>query len=483
MTKSRFIALSLFVDAILVNVGFVCAFALRFAGHLPEFNFRPYVVLAPLVTLVYLAVCYINELYEPERVENEWAVVRAVLAAVTVGTLLFSAIAFFAGPAFSSIARVVIILSWFTVSALLVSWRLLFLRFSAITWPEQRVLLLGEGPLGRELATELDRRAKWGYRVVGFVSAGVLEGTGVFESVDVPANDGTPTSAAAPESTNAPASVDAPGHPVLGQISDITRIIAENDVDRLIITSPVAIRELVEDLVLAREISITIDVVPRLYEVFISSVDGMVGDIPLMQITRKSVPAWLSTAKRMADVVGAVALFAVLSPVLLAAAAAVLVSMGWPVIFAQERVGRELKPFRMYKFRTMIRDAESASGPVLAKKDDVRVTPLGRVLRRSRIDELPQLVNILRGEMSFVGPRPERPYFVERHLAEIPGYHERFRVAPGVTGFAQVMGGYATTPERKLKYDLIYLYHQSLTTDMQIVVETLRVVLTGRGAQ
>ncbi len=137
----------------------------------------------------------------------------------------------------------------------------------------------------------------------------------------------------------------------------------------------------------------------------------------------------------------------------------------------------------MYKLRTMIKDAEKLTGPVLAEEDDPRITRVGRFLRRSRIDELPQIFNILSGDMSFVGPRPERPFFVEQFVAEIPGYRERFSIKPGVTGLAQVSGGYATTPERKLKYDLIYMYHQNLAMDVQIVAETLRVVLTGRGAR
>ena len=120
---------------------------------------------------------------------------------------------------------------------------------------------------------------------------------------------------------------------------------------------------------------------------------------------------------------------------------------------------------------------------MLAEENDARVTAVGRLLRRFRIDEIPQLVNILKGEMSFVGPRPERAFFVEQYIAETPGYRERFNVKPGVTGLAQVSGGYATTPERKLKYDLIYMYHQTLAMDAQIVAETLRVVLTGRGAR
>jgi lipopolysaccharide/colanic/teichoic acid biosynthesis glycosyltransferase len=130
----------------------------------------------------------------------------------------------------------------------------------------------------------------------------------------------------------------------------------------------------------------------------------------------------------------------------------------------------------------MVRDAEADSGPVLAQEDDGRITRVGRLLRRFRIDELPQLVNILKGEMSFVGPRPERRHFVEQ-LMTTQGYGERFAIKPGVTGLAQVNGTYATTPERKLKYDLIYMYHQNLAMDAQIVAETLRVVLTGRGSR
>jgi len=131
----------------------------------------------------------------------------------------------------------------------------------------------------------------------------------------------------------------------------------------------------------------------------------------------------------------------------------------------------------------MIKNAEQHSGPVLATEDDPRITALGHKLRKFRIDELPQMLNILRGEMSFIGPRPERSAFVEKYLAEIPGYSERYRIKPGVTGLAQINGGYATTPERKLKYDLMYLYHQSFAFDIQITVETIKVVLVGKGAR
>jgi exopolysaccharide biosynthesis polyprenyl glycosylphosphotransferase len=270
--------------------------------------------------------------------------------------------------------------------------------------------------------------------------------------------------------------------PVLGRVGDLAAIVRDNAIDRVIVASPVALRELVEDITLGGEMSVRLDVVPELYEIFIGEVDSIVADIPLMAITHRS-PQWYVGLKRVTDLIGALVLVVALSPVLLLVSFAILVSMGTPVMFRQERLGRDLTPFTLLKFRTMVRDAEAVSGPVLAGDEDPRITPVGRILRKGRLDELPQLVNILRGEMSFVGPRPERAFFIEQFLKDIPAYRERFRIKPGATGLAQVSGGYATTPERKLKYDLIYMYHQNLLMDVRIVVDTIRVVLTGRGAR
>jgi lipopolysaccharide/colanic/teichoic acid biosynthesis glycosyltransferase len=223
--------------------------------------------------------------------------------------------------------------------------------------------------------------------------------------------------------------------------------------------------------------------VPELYEIFIGTVDAIVGDVPLMEITRSTVPRYYAAAKRTIDLIGSVVLFVIASPLLLLAVIGIVLTDGFPFIYSQERSGKNLKPFPVYKLRTMVKDAEKLSGAVLAEEDDPRITRVGRVLRKTRIDELPQLFNIIRGDMSFIGPRPERPVFVTEFCKEIPGYRERFNVKPGVTGLAQVSGGYATTPDRKLKYDLIYMYHQNLAMDLQILAETLRVVLTGRGAR
>ncbi len=468
MKRGPFIAISVVLDALLINIAIVASFFLRFGGTLPVFNFEPYLLLAPFITVIYLGCGYIYGLYEPERTEHTWAVARAVISSVTLGTALTTALLFFAGPGFFSFSRLVIVISWVVLGLTLTAWRLVFLRVSSIIWPEQRIVLIGTDELAIELADELVARARWGYRVAGLVTTETDAGAGSWGG----------------EAGSGPLSPrTVGGFPVLGCVDDIAEIVHSEDAHRVIVVSPVTLRDLIERLTLADEIDVRVDVVPELYEIFIGTVDSLVADIPLMEITRTAVPPWFMAAKRVVDVVGALALLVLLSPVLVLTTLAILLSMGWPVVYSQERVGKDLHTFSLHKFRTMVRGAERDTGPVLATGDDARITPLGRVLRTYRIDELPQIVDILLGRMSFVGPRPERPFFVERHLREIPGYRERFRIAPGVTGLAQVSGGYATTAERKLKYDLIYMYHQNLSMDLQIVIETLRVVLTGRGAR
>ncbi len=191
---------------------------------------------------------------------------------------------------------------------------------------------------------------------------------------------------------------------MLGTVDRTASIAAKHKIHRVIVVSPVALRELVESLVLADEIRVRVDVVPELYEVFIGTVDTIVGDIPLMEITRSGRTNTYVGVKRVLDVVMSLALIVLLSPIYLLAGLAVLLTMGTPVVFAQERVGKGMRPFTVYKLRTMVKDAERASGPVLAEENDPRITPVGRVLRKLRIDELPQLFNILKGDMSFVGP-------------------------------------------------------------------------------
>jgi exopolysaccharide biosynthesis polyprenyl glycosylphosphotransferase len=221
--------------------------------------------------------------------------------------------------------------------------------------------------------------------------------------------------------------------------------------------------------------------------------EGLSGRIPLRDLRPSRLifsggfnkPRAMASAKRAAEALLAAALLALVLPFGLLLAALVKLSGPGPVLYRQTRVGLGGKDFELMKFRTMRQDAETASGPVWASgDDDPRVTPLGRLLRKTRLDELPQLWNVLRGDMSFVGPRPERPHFVSKLREVIPFYDERHSVRPGITGWAQVKFPYGSTledAEEKLEYDLYYVKHMSMLLDVAVLLETAKVMVLGRG--
>ncbi|MDI6794824.1 MAG: sugar transferase [bacterium] len=193
----------------------------------------------------------------------------------------------------------------------------------------------------------------------------------------------------------------------------------------------------------------------------------------------------MNIIKRLIDMIGSLLGLIVLTPLFILIGIAIKIDSRGPVFFKQERVGKGGQIFTMYKFRSMRVDAEKTTGPVWAKKNDPRVTKLGRFLRKTRLDELPQLLNILVGEMSLVGPRPERPVFVREFSSVISGYGRRLDVKPGLTGLAQVRYRYDQSVKdvkNKLRYDLIYIKNMCLLLDLRIMFKTFRVVLNGAGA-
>lgn len=191
-------------------------------------------------------------------------------------------------------------------------------------------------------------------------------------------------------------------------------------------------------------------------------------------------------SKRLLDIATALAGFLILSPLLILTAILVRISSKGPILYSQIRVGRYGRHFRIFKFRTMVADAEKASGPMWAQKNDSRLTPVGHFLRKAHLDELPQLYNILIGDMSLIGPRPERPVFVEKFKKVVPDYEKRLAVKPGLTGLAQVWHRYDETiadVRKKVRYDLLYIKRMCVWTDINIILRTFRVVLTGEGAR
>jgi len=230
---------------------------------------------------------------------------------------------------------------------------------------------------------------------------------------------------------------------------------------------------------------VSVKILPDFYQMIIGlNRTNQIFGLPLIDVVPDPMPSWERGTKRLFDISLSLLILIVLSPLMLLVALLVKLTSKGPAIFAQERVGRYGKPYVMYKFRTMISDAEKHTGPVWATENDPRITPLGRFMRKTRLDELPQLFNVLKGEMSFVGPRPERAHFVDQFKKEIPLYSRRLRVRPGITGWAQVKWKYDANLEdvkEKTKYDLFYVENMSLRMDLKILLNTLITVFTGKG--
>jgi exopolysaccharide biosynthesis polyprenyl glycosylphosphotransferase len=274
----------------------------------------------------------------------------------------------------------------------------------------------------------------------------------------------------------------ATGAPRLGGVADLERIVAEVDADEVIVTPEEPNwRDRIGEMI-PREDAPNVLVWPSPFETMIGRLRfRIVGDLPLLEAKIRPLGGIGESVKRTFDVaVSALFLVAAAPFVALSVLAISATSRGGP-LYRQRRVGQDGTAFDLWKLRTMRSDAETETGAVLSSPGDPRVTAVGRFFRATRVDEIPQLWNVLRGDMSLVGPRPERPEFADRLAREVPGYALRHAIRPGLTGLAQISGDYGTEPEIKLRYDLAYLNNWSFGLDLAILLRTLPVVLTRRG--
>jgi sugar transferase (PEP-CTERM system associated) len=359
------------------------------------------------------------------------------------------------------IGRGVFLIAAILVISLILVWRLAFTWLTKRAAPRERLLLVGTNPASVELAKELfDRRQELGVEIVGFIDPD-------------PARLGAP--------------VLNPG--VIGVVDDIPRLVPQLRVDRVVVSLAEARGRLPMDRLLDIRLQhgVSFDHLASVYEEY-------TGKIAVENLR----PSWLifsdgfrktrasMAVKRLFDVSLSLLGLVLGGPIMAAVALLVKATSPGPVLYHQERVGLNGGRLFVHKFRTMREDAEAATGPVWSGKNDARVTPIGRFLRRTRLDELPQLWNVFKGEMSFVGPRPERPSFVEQLTEKIPFYGQRHVVKPGLTGWAQVRYTYGASVEdaiEKLQYDLYYIKNLSFALDLVIVLETIKTVVLRRGAQ
>ena len=229
---------------------------------------------------------------------------------------------------------------------------------------------------------------------------------------------------------------------------------------------------------------VNIKIIPDVYDILSGSVKmTSIFGAPLIAINQEIMPAWQFSIKRVIDIMASALALIVLLPFLLVIAVLVKLSSPGPIFFTQERIGKYGEPFKIIKFRTMVNDAER-NGPQLSSASDSRITPIGRFLRKTRIDEFPQFINVLKGEMALVGPRPERQFYIDQITQEAPHYKHLQKVRPGITSWGQVKYGYAENVAemvQRLKYDLLYIENMSLAVDIKILLYTILIVLRGEG--
>jgi sugar transferase (PEP-CTERM system associated) len=400
---------------------------------------------------------YFVDLYDLRRVAEPGEMFVRLIQGLGAASLVL-AVLYFWLPALL-IGRGVILVTSALVIAALSSWRAGFMWLGRRLKPRERLLLVGTSQAAIALAREIyGRREELGADIVGFIDPD-------------PARLGAP--------------VLNPG--VIGTVEDIPSIVRARAVDRVVVSLADARGKLPMDKLLEMKLEgVTFDHLPSVYEDY-------TGKIAVENLR----PSWLifsegfrkrrsqEAAKRILDIVVAIVGLILMFPVMVLIALAVKLTSRGTMLYHQERVGRHGRVFTVHKFRSMLENAEAGTGPVWASRNDGRVTSVGRVLRRTRLDELPQLWNVLIGDMSVVGPRPERPKFVEQLTRQIQFYGQRHVVRPGLTGWAQVRYTYGASVEdalEKLQYDLFYIKHVSTAFDLFIIFATLKTIVMSRGA-
>jgi exopolysaccharide biosynthesis polyprenyl glycosylphosphotransferase len=451
--------LLLLLDSMGLLSGFVCGWWVFGEGSLLSGLIYLYRWTPVIFIVTTLLTFYVLELYNVEKAAKFALVTYLVFAGIVVSTFFNTFLVFLRQVPiprqfyFSSI-----ILSTLIVGVL----RYLYVHLARLPRFHRNLVIVGVGEESRRLVRELNtERPDLNFHVVGFIDDDPGNSNKVFENV-----------------------------PVLGRSSDLLKVVDRNAVDTIVIsTYEYTSDELLKTVIACQKEKIKIMDISRKYEMLFKKVPmGVVNELWFVsEMSNGSTKKYFWYAKRVVDIAASLCGICILFSLAPIVAAAIKLTSKGPVFYRQERIGRGGKTFRIAKFRTMVDGAEKDTGPVWSDgENEHRITVIGRVLRRTRLDELPQLVNVLKGQMSIIGPRPERPEFVEMLSREIPFYAERHMVTPGITGWAQVNYPYANCIEdtkEKLEYDFYYLKNRRLLLDLQILLKTIRVMLTGTGAK
>ncbi len=447
-------------DAAIIYGGIVLALFLRlnFEGAEYELNERNGWLKITFATFVCLITLYFYDLYEFTVMSNRRELMLRLVQSLGIAWALLALLFYFVPPFF--IGRGVSVISVPVVLILLLTWRILIHFLTGHPEIGEKIVIVGTGRAARDTAESVWERRDAGYRIVGFVTE----------------NGSRPD--------NLPLKIN-----LLGSADELEEIIKAEKINRIVI----AVRErrgaFPTETLLKMSLAGNVNI-----EECTSFFERITGQVHIEMVR----PSWLIFASRKRDTRlrifsrDLVHISLALSGLIISFPIAVLTAMlikidsKGPIFYRQERVGKNGRSFDVIKFRSMKTDAEKEGKPVWATPDDERTTRVGRIIRTLRVDEIPQFWNIIKGEMSFIGPRPERPHFVAQLATEIPFYEHRHLVAPGLTGWAQIKYPYGASVDdarRKLQYDLYYIKNQSLALDLIIVFETIKTVLFRRGGR
>lgn len=425
-----FNAVIMLIDLVVLYGGLILAYIIRFPDGIPDRNLEPFLEMAPWLGILAVVIFYLFDLYSTAERQYFHKLVYSIFMSVALFmaiTVVFSFwIRGFALP------RSVIMIGTVIELVLMVLVRTGLWYIQLKLNGRKKTVIIGYKSEGERIAGKIMDNAKDWLEIKYYLT--------------------------------------------MEQLDSLVHII--DDIDVILISDEIPREKRAEIFSISYNYKKEILVVPNVYDLFmIGSQLQQIDDMLVLSVKPPKLGSGERLLKRALDLAVSIVGLVIMSPVMLLLLILIPLNSKGSPIFKQERLGRNGKPFVLYKFRSMVMDAEKKSGAVLATQNDPRITSLGKFLRASRLDELPQLINVIKGDMSLVGPRPEREFFVNQFAEEIPGYVHRMAVKPGITGLAQVMAKYSTIAEDKLRYDLLYIMNYSFLLDLKILLQTFVVMV------
>ncbi|MDA3871112.1 MAG: sugar transferase [Candidatus Marinimicrobia bacterium] len=461
----RFKFTILISDIIAITVAFFVTFIFRYKLNIfsneAELYFFDILIPAVVLSLFWIILFFYYGLYQfpvaPSRTDENLKVLKATF----YGVIILFIITFNLYKPLS-ITRITLLFYWLALMFFTILGRSFLISFRRRRLENgiglSNVLIVGWNPFAFNIFDKIEKFPALGYRVIGFISLNYSQNNGKKYK----------------------------GKEVIGSIDSLPQLIKDNNIGELVIAFETSNHKRLLDVIdRVGNMDVGLKIIPDMYDIISGQArTNQIYGFPLIDIFPRLMPNWEKVIKRFIDIFMSVFALIFFLPFLLFFGLLIKIDSVGPTFYHQKRVGKNGKEFKIFKLRTMVVDAEKKSGPIWSQKDDPRITRIGRILRRIRLDEIPQFINVLEGHMSIVGPRPERPNFVDEFSKKIPLYKHRLKMKPGITGWAQIKHKYDESLDdvkEKLQYDLYYLENMSLRLDFKIILNTISIVFSAKG--